>query len=395
MDQRVTVDCVANARALAPALAAAAARIEAGRELPPDIVDALHEARLFRMLVPRSYGGDEVSPVAFMAAVEELAKADASTAWCVAQTSVCSTISSSLKPSVAAEIFKNDPRGVLAWGPSTSKNAKAIAEPGGFRVTGEWPFASGSRHATWLAAHSFVYGTDGNLRRDAAGEPVQKTFVVPRRCAVIKDVWHVIGLKGTGSDTYALTDVFVPEDCAVAHHALDPAERREHGPLYSFNIYQLFGSSFPAIALGIARAMLDAFIELAQTKTPVAGKTVLRDNPVIQSQVGVAESQLAAARTFFFAAWDEIWRAAQDDAVTFAQRVRLRMASIHASQQARQVAETAYLAAGATAVFESNPFERRFRDMHAVSQQAQAQFAIYEVIGRHFLGLPLQSSRFF
>jgi len=395
MDQRVAADCVANARALAPSLAAAAARIEAGRELPPDVVDALHEARLLRMLVPRSYGGDEVSPVAFMAALEELAKADASTAWCVAQTSVCSTISAALAPDIAAQIFKNDPRGVLAWGPSTSKNAKAIAEPGGFRVSGEWPFASGSRHATWLAAHSFVYETDGSLRRDAAGEPVQKTFVVPRRCAIIKDVWHVIGLKGTGSDTYALSDVFVPQDCAVAHHALDPAERREHGPLYSFNIYQLFGSAFPAIALGIARAMLDAFIALAQTKTPAVGKTVLRDNAVIQSQVGVAESQLAAARTFFFAAWDEIWRAAQDNAVTFDQRVRLRMASIHASQQARQIADMAYLAAGATAVFESNPFERRFRDMHAVSQQAQAQFAIFEVIGRHFLGLPLETSRFF
>ena len=395
MDQRVAVDCVANARALAAALAAAGARIEDGRELPADVVDALHQARLFRMLVPRSYGGDEVSPIAFMAAVEELAKADASTAWCVAQTSVCSTISASLPPNIAAEIFKNDPRGVLAWGPSTSKNAKAIADGGGFRVTGEWPFASGSRHATWFAAHSFVYESDGSLLHDAAGQAVQKTFVVPRRCAAIKDVWHVIGLKGTGSDTYTLTDVFVPADCAIAHHALDPAERREHGPLYSFNIYQLFGSAFPAIALGIARAMLDAFIALAQTKTPAVGKTVLRDNPVIQSQVGVAESQLAAARTFFFAAWDEIWRAAQDDAVTIGQRVRLRMASIHASQQARQVAETAYLAAGATAVFESNPFERRFRDMHAVSQQAQAQFAIFEVIGRHFLGLPLESSRFF
>jgi len=395
MDQRLPADCVANARALALALSAAAPRIEAGRELPPDVVDALHKARLFRMLVPRSYGGGEVSPVAFMAALEELAKADASTAWCVAQTSVCSTISASLPPHVAAQIFKNDPRGVLAWGPSTSKTAKAVAEPGGFRVSGEWPFASGSRHATWLAAHSFVYETDGRLRHDAAGEPVQKTFVVPRRSAGIKDVWHVIGLKGTGSDTYSLTDVFVPDDCAVSHHALDPAERREHGPLYSFNIYQLFGSAFPAIALGIARALLDAFIALAQTKTPAVGKLVLRDNPVIQSQVGVAESQLAAARTFFFAAWDEIWRAAQDGAITFDQRVRLRMASIHANQQARQVAETAYLAAGATAVFENNPFERRFRDMHAVSQQAQAQFAIFEVIGRHFLGLPLETSRFF
>lgn len=395
MDQRVTADCVANARALAPALTAAAARIEAGRELPPDIVDILHEARLFRMLVPRSYGGDEVSPVAFMAAIEELAKADASTAWCVAQTSVCSTISASLPPHIAAEIFKNDPRGVLAWGPSTSKNSKAIAGPGGYRVSGEWPFASGSRQASWLAAHSLVYEGDGSLRRDAGGEPVHKTFVVPRRSAAIKDVWHVIGLKGTGSDTYALTDVLVPEDCAIAHHALDPAERREHGPLYSFNIYQLFGSAFPAIALGIARAMLDAFLALAQVKTPAVGKMLLRDHPVIQSQVGVAESQFAAARTFFYAAWDDIWRAAQDGAVTLNERVRLRMASIHASQQARQIAETAYLAAGATAVFESNPFERRFRDMHAVSQQAQAQFAIFEVIGRHFLGVPADSSRFF
>jgi indole-3-acetate monooxygenase len=395
MDQRMTMDCVDRAQALAPRLAAAAPRIEADRELPPDIVEALHEARLFRMLVPRSLGGDEVSPVAFMQAIEELAKADASTAWCVAQTSVCSTISSALKPDIAAAIFKNDSRGVLAWGPSTSKNAKAAAEPGGYRVTGEWPFASGSRHATWLAAHSFVFELDGSLRRDANGEPVQKTFVVPRRAATIKDVWQVIGLKGTGSDTYTLTDVFVPEDCAIAHHALDPAERREHGPLYSFNIYQLFGSAFPAVALGVARTMLDSFIELAQTKTPVASKTVLRDNAVIQSQVGVAESQLAAARAFFFTAWDEIWRAAQDKAITFDQRVQLRMASIHASQQARQVAEIAYLAAGATAIFESNPFERRFRDMHAVSQQAQAQFAIYEAIGRHFLGLPLQSPRFF
>src|SRR5262249_6851098 len=383
MDKRMPADCVERARALAPRLAAAAAGIEAGRELPPDIVDALHEARLFRMLVPRSLGGDEVSPVAFMAAIEELAKADASTAWCVAQTAVCSTISSSLNPHIGAEIFKHDPRGVLAWGPSTSKTAKAVAAPGGYRASGEWPFASGSRHASWLAAHSFVSEPDGTLRRDGNGEPLQKTFVVPRRAATMKDVWHVIGLRGTGSDTYILRDVFAPEDCAIAHPALDPAERREHGPLYSFNIYQLFGSAFPAIALGIARAMLDSFIELAQVKTPAVGKMLLRDNPVIQSQVGVAESQFAAAPTFFYAAWDEIWRAAQEDAVTLAMRVRLRMASIHASQQARQIADTAYLAAGATAVLESNPFERRFRDMHAVSQQAQAQFAIFEVIGRH------------
>jgi indole-3-acetate monooxygenase len=389
MDERARVDCVANARALAPVIAAAAPRIEANRELPADLVAALHEARLWRMLVPRSYGGDEVSPVEYVQAIEEVAKADASTAWCIGQTSVCSTISRSMKPEVAEEIFKKNPRGVLAWGPTN--NAKAFAEKGGFRVSGVWPFASGSHHATWLAAHCVIHEADGMPRRDANGNPVQKTLVVPCERATFQDTWHVMGLKGTGSDTYTLTDVFVPEDYAVNYHALNPAERREHGPLYMFSIYQLFGSSFPAVALGIARTMLDDFCALAQSKTPTGHTTLLRDGAVIQSQVGVAQSQLAAARAFFLEAWREIWQAAQTGAFSMDQRVRLRMASIHASQTARQVVETVYLAAGATAVFESNPFERRFRDMHAVSQQAQSQFQIYEAIGRHFLGLPPNS----
>jgi alkylation response protein AidB-like acyl-CoA dehydrogenase len=386
MDDRTTVDCLGNARALAPMIAAAASRIEQRRELPADLVDALHEARLFRLLLPRSLGGEEVSPIAFMRTIEEIAKADASTAWCIAQTSVCSTISRSLKPDIAEQIFKKDPRGVLAWGPAVS--GKAVAADGGFRITGSWPFASGSRHATWLAAHCRVHEAGGELRRDGNGNPVEKTLVFRRQAAAISDVWHVIGLKGTGSDTYAVADLFVPDDCAIGHHALDPAERRETGPLYAFTIYQLFGSCFPAVALGIARSTLDAFIALAQSKTPTLGKALLRDNAVIQSQVGVAEAQLASARAFFFEAWREIWQAAQAGAMPLEQRVRLRLASVHASQQARQVVDAAYHAAGATAIFEQNPFERRFRDMHAVSQQLQSHFSIYEVLGQYFLGLP-------
>jgi alkylation response protein AidB-like acyl-CoA dehydrogenase len=389
MDQRVKVDCVANARALAPVIAAATPRIEADRELPADLVDALHEARLWHMLVPRAYGGEEVSPVDYVQAIEEIAKADASTAWCIGQTSVCSTISRNMKPEIAEEIFKKNPRGVLAWGPTN--NAKAIADNGGYRVSGVWPFASGSHHATFLAAHCFIYEPDGEQRRDADGRPMQKTFVVPRERATFQDTWHVMGLKGTGSDTYTLNDVFVPEDYGIDYHALNPTFRREHGPLYSFTIYQLFGSSFPAVALGIARTMLDDFCKLAQGKTPQGQTAVLRDSAVVQSQVGVMQSQLAAARAFFLDAWREIWQEAQSGAPSLEQRIRLRMASIYASQTARQVVETTYLAAGATAIFESNPFERRFRDMHAVSQQAQSQFSIYEAIGRHFLGLPHNS----
>jgi alkylation response protein AidB-like acyl-CoA dehydrogenase len=390
MDERTKTDCVANARALAPVIVAAAPRIEAGRELPADLVAALHEARLFRMLVPRSLGGEELSPVEYVQAIEEIAKADASTAWCIAQTSVCSTISSCLKPETGAEIFKNNPRGVLAWGP-LGKNAKAVAGNGGFRVTGTFPFASGSRHATWLAAHGPVYEPDGQLRRDRNGNPVEMTFVFPRECAAIEDVWRVIGLKGTGSDTYTLTDLFVPEARAISALARNPAERHERGALYSFTVYQLFGSSFAAIALGIARSTLDAFVALAQAKTPTGGTAVLRDNAVIQSQVGVAQSQLAAARVFYFHALKEIWEAALSGTPSIEQRVQLRMAIAHASHQARQVVDTAYHAAGATAIFESNPFERRFRDAHAVSQQVQSHFSIFEVLGRHFLGLPPNS----
>ena len=389
MDERTRVDCVANARALAPAIAAAAPRIEAGRELPADLVAALHEARLWRMLVPRAYGGEEVSVVEYVAAIEEIAAADASTAWCIGQTSVCSTVSRNMKPQVAEEIFKNNPRGVLAWGPTN--NAKAIAEKGGYRVNGVWPFASGSKHATWLAAHCYIHEPDGQPRRDADGKPMQKTLFVPRERATWQDVWHVMGLKGTGSNTYTLTDVLVPEDYSIDYHALNAAGRREHGPLYAFTIYQLFGASFPAVALGIARAMLEAFCALAQKKTPTSQTVMMRDNPVIQSQVGMMQSQLTGARAFLFLALEEAWREAQAGAISLDRRVRLRMACINASQQARQVAETTYLAAGATAVFESNPFERRFRDMHAVSQQAQSQLSIYEAVGRHFLGLPLGS----
>jgi len=291
-----------------------------------------------------------------------------------------------MQPHVAEEIFRNNPRGVLSWGPTN--NAKAIADKGGFRVSGVWPFASGSKHATWLAAHCFIVEPDGQQRCDADGKPVQKTLFVPRERATWQDVWHVMGLKGTGSNTYTLTDVLVPEDYSIDYHALNSAGRREHGALYTFTIYQLFGSSFPAIGLGIARTMLDDLCKLAQRKVPQGQTVAMRDNAVIQSQVGVLQSQLAAARAFFYEAWDEIWQAALAGTVTVDQRMRLRMASSHLAQTARQVVEAVYVAAGATAVFENNTFERRFRDMHAVSQQSQSQFSLFEPIGRHFLGLP-------
>jgi alkylation response protein AidB-like acyl-CoA dehydrogenase len=146
------------------------------------------------------------------------------------------------------------------------------------------------------------------------------------------------------------------------------------------------------VALGIARSMLDAFCALAQKKTPTGQTIMLRDNPVVQSQVGVAQTQLASARVFLLHAIEDAWNeAVATGAVSLEKRVAMRMAEMHATQMARQVVDTAYHGAGATAIFEANPFERRFRDLHTVTQQVQAHFSVFEVIGKHFLGLPLTS----
>jgi alkylation response protein AidB-like acyl-CoA dehydrogenase len=389
-DSSVVSDPVARARALAPAISAAAARIEAARELPAELVIALHEARMFRMLLPRSLGGDEAPPPVYVQAIEELAKTDASTAWCVAQNSVCSTLAASFDREAAKTIF-GDPRAVLAWGPpGSAAGARAVAEPGGYRVSGKWQFASGSRHATWLTAHCPVFEADGTRRVAANGTPVDISAVFPREQATIDDVWHVIGLKGTGSDSYSIEGLFVPQSFTASSFGRDPAGKRDKSPLYLFTVFQLFGASFAGIALGIARTTLDAFIELAKTKTPTGGKAVLRDNAVIQSQVGLAQAQLASSRVFLLHALDQIWEdACRTGALSVERRVQLRMASSHAIHQAKLVVDAAYHSAGATAIFESNPFERRFRDIHTLSQQVQGHFSVFEAIGQHFLGLPL------
>jgi alkylation response protein AidB-like acyl-CoA dehydrogenase len=382
------LDLAGRARSLAPLIAAAAARIETERELTPDVVDALHEAGLFRMLLPRSLGGHEATPLEFVRAAEELAKADASAAWCVAQICGASTIAASLDPKVAREIFVTDPRAMIAVGPPHA-SGKAVAVDGGYRLSGSWQYASGSRHANWMGAHCPVFEPDGKAQLDPNGMPMQRTLLFPKSKATMTDVWHVIGLKGTGSDSYSVTDLFVPERHSMAAFGRNPAEKRERGPLYQFTTFQLHGASFAGIALGLAQASLDAFVDLAKAKTPYGVSYVLRDNAVIQSQIGVSQSQLAAARVFLHHALAEMYDGARSGGVTIEQRIQLRMGSCNAAYTARQVVDIAYHAAGATAIFESNPFERRFRDVHTVSQQVQSHFAVFEAIGQYYLGLPL------
>jgi alkylation response protein AidB-like acyl-CoA dehydrogenase len=375
-------DLLRRARELGRELDAAAEEIEGRRELPEAIVEALVERGLFRLLLPRTLGGAELRPAAYVLVIEEVAKHDASTAWCLGQACGCTMTSAHLDPAVAREIFGGK-RGIVAWGPPGP--AEARAAPGGYRLTGTWSFASGSHHATWLGAHVAILDSNGAPQLRPDGGPVVRTLLFPKASASFSDIWHVIGLRGTGSDSYTVTDLFVPEKYTVLRD--NAAKPHQPGLLYA--------SGFAGVALGIARSTLDAFVELARDKVPRGAKRTLRDNNVVQAQVSQSEARLCGARTFLLSSLDEIWRdVAGSGRLTMDHNTTIRLASTWAIHQARDVVDMAYHAAGATAIFESNPFERRFRDIHTVIQQYQGRQTHFETVGQALLGLEPEGAMF-
>src|SRR6266700_2539493 len=176
--------------------------IEASRRLPPALLDRLHEAQLFRLLLPRSSNGIETDPVTFFHVIETISRADASTAWCLSQAGGCAMSAAYLDLPVARAIFGDDPLAVLAWGPGPK--VRAIECEGGYKVTGVWAFASGGRHATWLGAHCPIFKADGSPKRGVNGEQQERTMLVRTEDAQWTDIWNTVGLRGTASDQFAL-----------------------------------------------------------------------------------------------------------------------------------------------------------------------------------------------
>lgn len=386
-DAAVAIDYLARARDLAPLIEGAASRVESARQFPADVLAALHGAGMFRLLLPRSLGGAELDLPTFVRIAEILGAADASVAWCVAQGGGCATAAAYLAPAVARDIF-GDAHAVMSWGPPLGPPPKALAVAGGYRLTGAWQFASGSAHCNWLGATNCqICEADGTPRVDAAGAPVaRRVLLFPKASATIADVWDVIGLKGTGSDNYTVSALIVPE--AYSFVMDSPADRRETGPLYRFSTLSLYGYAFAGAALGIARATLDAFTRLAGTKVPYRFTAALRENTTVQSQVAIAEARLRAARLLLMTALDEIWTTvAGGGALTLDHRLSLRLATTHVIREAKDVVATIYEFAGSTAIFATSPFERRFRDIHAMTQHMQARFSNYETVGQALLGL--------
>jgi alkylation response protein AidB-like acyl-CoA dehydrogenase len=325
-----------------------------------------------------------------MQVVEEIAKADASTAWCLGQCGVCAMVAAYLDRDCAREIFDPHP-GILAWG---SAAGEVQAVDGGYRATWRWTFASGCRQASWLGAHVYVIERDGKKRLKADGTPELRTILFPLASAEIHDVWDVIGLKGTGTDNYSVENLFVPEHFSCRRD--DVMARHEPGPLYRLATSIVYGLGFAAIALGVARASLDAATALMREKGQSQVKHTMRHNHAVQAELGRNEAKLRAARAYLYGSIAQVWRDlnAQPSELTKDHRIDMRLASTSAIHQAAAVVDSAYHMAGATAVFHSNPFERRFRDIHAIAQQIQARDIHYETVGQAMLGLDTDSPVF-
>jgi alkylation response protein AidB-like acyl-CoA dehydrogenase len=222
------------------------------------------------------------------------------------------------------------------------------------------------------------------------GEPETRYLFVPVAEAELLDTWKVRGMRGTGTHHFAVTDVFVPAHRTVLSAT---APLREPGPLYKLPRTLCFASGDAAVALGMARACLTAFMELAGSKTPRAMPTLLREQSMVQVNVGQAEAILRTGRAFLMEAVRDIWNAALNDAVTLDERANLRLATTHGIRLAAQVIDTVYNAAGATAAYEDHLIQRHFQDIHVITQHLQGRPAHYELVGRYWLGLPIDQSR--
>ena len=370
-------DPVARARALGPAIAAVADEIEALQEFPEPLITSLHESKLFRLLLPRSVGGEQVEPWVYTATIEEIARHDGSLGWNMFVANSSALIAPFI-PLEAARAIYGDPRGLISWGPPNQHRLQAV--PGGYRVTGEWHFSSGSRQANWLGAHGLVVEPDGALRLNRFGRPTVRTVLLPKaETTPIRD-WNTLGMRGTASEGYACTDVFVPE--AFSGTREDPTLRRDRGPLYAFTMQGLYACGVAAVALGIARAMLDAFIALAANKSP-RGVGRLADSPTVQSDVARREADIGSARAWLVEVLKEVYARADDvEPIGTSDRVLVRLACTQAIHQAEKTANWVYKAAGTSAIFRGTPFERRFRDIHTLSQQIQSREAHFETVGR-------------
>ncbi len=378
-------DAVARAKSVVELLRSATPRIDTERALPSDVLAALHKARLFRLLLPRSVGGDEVHIKTLAQVMEIIAGANASTGWCIGQAAGCAMAAAWLQPAVAQRLF-GPADAVLAWGAGIQ--GRAVAADGGYRISGKWTFASGCANATMLGAHCYVYEKDGTTKRMRAdGRQVDRTALIVKGKMHVHDNWHTLGLRGTASNTYETENLFVPDEETIDREA--PEEQTEHGTLYTITYTHYYAAAFSALMLGIAQSTVNELMDLALVKTPRGAASSMKESPVFQSQLAVLEARLRSLRAYLHTTLDDAWRNAEATGTfPIGERANIKLASTYLINQGVEIVSEAYRAAGATAIFPTNPFEQKLRDAMTASQQTQGRPLNYITLGRVLLGMP-------
>jgi indole-3-acetate monooxygenase len=367
------LDAEAIARSHLAEVRARADEIEAARRMPADLSRKLAASGFYRLWVPKRYGGAEAPLVPVLRALELLATADASVAWCGFIATTSSTALAALPEATAREIFATPETlicGVFA------PHGRAESAAGGFRVSGQWAFGSGTQNADWVLA-GCMFPAEG-------GAPRQHMVIVPASEVRFLDTWQVSGLCGTGSTDFRLEDVFVPEERVVGLLVRRPLEL----PLYAFPNFTLLAMGIGAVALGVARAAIDELVALAVAKQPTHSSKTLSERGEVQASVARCEADLRSARAFYYEAAAAGWEAAtRGGSVSLAQRRDIRVATTHATHAAVRVAQDMYECAGGTSLYRRSPLQRFLRDAHAMTQHVMVSRATWETAGRAFLGI--------
>jgi alkylation response protein AidB-like acyl-CoA dehydrogenase len=358
--------------ALEPLVRAAADQADLTRRFPHEVIVAMADARIFRQMVPRAAGGDELDPVTVLDVVEAISRMDGSAGWLAMIGSGAGFLTGFLELSVTRSMFET-PMDCLC-GNFGAATARAVRARDGYRVTGRWPFMSGCEHSTWLGGNALVFDGDAQLA-NPDGTPRTRIMLFPREAARIVDTWSATGLRATGSHDVAVADVFVPEE-----HSLWWSDGpRQPGPLYPVRFMLV---THAAHALGIARAALDFLVELAERKRPTRSTAALRELPQLQHALAQAEALVQSARALMWDTTAEVWDAlCTGRPVELRQRALLRLAMTHAVQSAAQAVDLVWAVAGSSPVYTSSPLERCFRDIHVATQHAAVGIFSYQAIG--------------
>jgi len=351
------------------------------RRIPDQVFGVLAKAGLFRLYLPKTLGGPELSPFDFMTVVEAASALDGSLGWLVGNGGGMSRIGGYLPERVARDWFADAHAFIVS---ATGAIGTAERAEGGYRVSGRWPFGSGSHHATRFM------GLAGAKTAEGRDEPPVCCYFA-RSEVQIHDTWFVSGLRGTGSCDFEVHDTFVPIDHT---HPLTDLKPTHPALLYRLPGLSAFAWTVSVVPLGIARGAIDTFIELAGKKARQGSTMLMRDRELVQGMVGRSETMQRAARAYLVDAMAELMAATDVGGDRLLQaRAFFRAACSNAAETAVRIVDAIAADAGTAAIFETGTLERSVRDVHAATKHVAMSPNSYTVAGRLTLGLEAGTTR--